>query len=144
MNHLPSAKTGMTDDIRRKVLRICTERGLAGAANNTKWDKLVSAIRNMDEWRPSYRCKVIDGGISSWDTEWFYHLPFPLIYIEWLDIGMHQETNIGRLAKPKVTDHSEWIIPLIENTGFEYQVSGDIMRVFAYLPKNLEDFPPSA
>ena len=88
--------------------------------------------------------KCLDSEISGWDTEWFYHLPFPIAYVEWIDIGLYQETRIGQLVKPRITDHSEWIIPLIESIGFEYEVSGDVARIFAYLPKSYEDFPPSA
>ena len=94
---LPTAKSARSPDERAKLKRVIEERGLCGLANDTKWDEFISGMRARQDWRPSYRYKCIDGPPSSWDVEWFYHLPFPLVSVEWLDVGFLQETREHRL-----------------------------------------------
>lgn len=142
MNNAPLADTGTSDE-KEKIRAIVARRGLSGAANNTKWNEFISFMRQQDEWRPSYRFKWVNGHISRWDTEWWYHLPFPLMGVEWFDIGLHQERPRGSLIKNKVIDHSPCILHKLREIGFEYEVSGDVVRIFGYLPRSLEDFPPS-
>ncbi|WP_313549898.1 DUF6678 family protein [Pseudomonas sp.] len=74
---MPLADTGTSDE-KEKIRAIVARRGLSGAANNTKWNELINSMRQQDEWRPSYRFKWVNGHISRWDTECWYHLPFPL------------------------------------------------------------------
>jgi hypothetical protein len=78
---LPTAKSARSPDEHAKLKRVIAERSLCGLANDTKWDEFISAMRVRD-WKPSYRYKCIAGPPSSWDVEWFYHLPFPLMSVE--------------------------------------------------------------
>jgi hypothetical protein len=84
---LPTAKSSRSPEDREKLRRIVAERGLCGLANDTKWDEFVGAIRARVGWQPSYSYNCIDRSPSGWDVEWFYHLPFPLLSVEWLDIA---------------------------------------------------------
>ena len=127
------------DDFREKA----ASRGLVGAANNTKWNELISFVRDMSGWRPSYRSKSVTGYVSGWDVEWFYHLPFPFAAVHWLDIGLHEHVAVGRLLPPKITDHSMHIIPMIRSIGFDFEVRNDVVRIWGYLPRCYEDFPPT-
>lgn len=138
---LPTAKSARLPDDREKLRRVVSERGLCGLANNTKWDEFISAMRSRQAWRPSYRCNCIDGPPSGWDVEWFYHLPFPLMSVEWLDVCYLQETREHRLP-PRVhfTDHSTWIEELLKGVGLEYQKGTTMIRIFGYSPKNMELF----
>ena len=122
---------------------LVNKRGLVGAANNTKWNELINFMRLQEKWRPSYRFKWVNGHISTWDVEWWYHLPFPLMGVEWLDIGLRQEITRGRLVENEVLDHSPWILLKLREIGFEHEVSVDVVRIFGYLPKSFEDFPPA-
>jgi len=138
---LPSAKSARSPDERRKLQRVIAERGLCGLANDTKWDEFISAMRARERWRPSYRCKCIDGPPSSWDAEWFYHLPFPLISVEWLDVFFLQKTREHRLPpRVHVTDHSRWLEELLRQVGLEYQKGSTMIRIFGYSPKSLDLF----
>lgn len=128
----------IADDFREKAAL----RGLVGAANFTKWNELISFVRGMSGWRPSYRSKSVTGHVSDWDVEWFYHLPFPFTCVQWFDIGLHERTQMGRLMPPKITDHSDEIISMIQRIGFEYEAQKDIVRIWGYLPRCHEDFPP--
>lgn len=137
---LPSAKSAHSTDERPKLQRVIVERQLCGLANDTKWDEFISAMRARKDWRPSYRYKCIDGPPSGWDVEWFYHLPFPFISVEWLDISVTQQTHRGMLIPPVVTDHSPWIVELLQSIGLDYQQGGTMIRIFGYSPKSLDLF----
>lgn len=142
MSELPMADAApfnTKDDFRAKA----ASRGLVGAANNTKWNELISSMRALSDWRPSYRSKSVTGHISAWDAEWFYHLPLPFACVQWLDIGLHEQVSVGRLLPPKITDHSEPILSELRKIGLEFEVRGDVVRIWGYLPKCYEDFPPA-
>jgi hypothetical protein len=138
---LPSAKSARSPNEREKLRRVVVERGLCGLANDTKWDEFVGAMRAHADRRPSYRCKCIDGTPSGWDAEWCYHLPFPLLSIEWLDIAHLQEVREHRLPpRVSIIDHSVWLLPLLKQVGLDFQVGASMIRVFGYSPRSMELF----
>ncbi|PHR95223.1 MAG: hypothetical protein COA78_30640 [Blastopirellula sp.] len=103
----------------------------AGLANNTKWNALISEIRSWEDWRPSYRTKCINGYISDWDVEWFYHLPFPFKYTLWFDISCqksHEENKSNELQL------------LVKTIGFDYKINQDLIRIFGCAPRDFEGF----
>ncbi len=127
-------------DVIARTRRLIVERGRGFLANNTKWNRLITAMRERDGWKPSYRCKCIDAPPSGWDVEWWYHLPFPFITVEWLDIQFHQETRCGRFVAAEITDHSGWIGTLLNEIGFDYRRGKGFFRVFGYSPRNMDRF----
>jgi hypothetical protein len=135
---LPHAKSARTATDRAKIRRVIAERGLAGLANDTKWDAFIDAVRAREGWRPSYRYKCVDGPPSSWDVEWFYHLPFPLISVEWLDIAYRG----GSAAAP--VDHSAWIEQALRNAGLDYRKGKTMFRVYGYSPRSDDLFDDDA
>ncbi len=142
MEHsLPTAKSARSPTERERLLRIIAQRGLGGLANDTKWNELISAMRTRTDWRPSYRYKCIDGPASKWDVEWFYHLPFPMLAVEWLDIGHLQEVIVPRLPRyVEIIDHSSWIEPLLNGIGLDFCKGQSMIRVFGYSPRSMELF----
>lgn len=127
---LPNAQSSRWPNERDKLLRVIEKRGLCGLANDTKWNELIGAMRRRTDWRPSYRYKCIDGPPSTWDVEWFYHLPFPMLSVEWLDIS----------PVSAVVDHSAWIEELIKEVGLDYHKGATTFRIFGYSPRNMELF----
>ena len=129
IHNLPTAKSlpmGMNiDDVKKVIL----QNNLVGLANNTKWDELINSIRSKGEWRPSHRSKWVNGYISNWDIEWFYHLPFPFIGVLWLDISLKSNS-----------ESTQWIVELVKSIGFEYAINSDIIRIYGYGPKSQEAF----
>lgn len=117
------------------------QRQLTGAANNTKWGKLLDAMRSRRGWTPQYRYKCVDGGPSQWDSEWWYHVPIPMVSVEWLDIGLIEWIHRGRLLDPEAIDHTEWILCTLDEARFCYEKHGEVVRIFGYLPKNLDGLP---
>ena len=143
MDELPSAGAGHNDVMRKKINFAVAARNLARASNNTRWEALINYFRRQTEWRPSYRTKSVTGDISGWDVEWFYHLPFPFALVERFDIGLQQNVRPkGRLLPPTTIDHTDEISKVVDEIGFEFEVRGDVLRIWGYLPKSYEDFPP--
>jgi len=137
---LPNAKSARSPDEREKLLRVISERGLCGLANDTKWDELIDAMRIRQDWKPRYRCKCIDGPPSEWDSEWFYHLPFPMLSVEWLDLYHIQEVRTHRLLASQFIDHSGWIEQLLQHIGLDYCKGTKMIRIFGYSPRNMDLF----
>jgi hypothetical protein len=124
---------------------VIAARGLAGLANDTKWDELIGAVRAREGWRPSYRYKCVDGTPSGWDVEWSYHLPFPLISVEWLDIAFMGESRPrGPSARAVLVDHSDWIEAALRQAGLDYRKGKTMFRVYGYAPRSGELFDDDA
>ena len=83
-----------------KIRAVVSDRGLSGCANDVKWGKLLDAMRLREGWKPSYRYKCVDGAPSGWDVEWWYHLPLPMMSVEWFDIAFSQQVQKGALIEP--------------------------------------------
>ncbi|WP_350318949.1 DUF6678 family protein [Pseudomonas sp. efr-133-R2A-59] len=104
---------------------------------------MINHFRQLQGWRPSYRFKSVTGYISGWDVEWFYHLPFPFASVEWFDIGLWEATpSKGRLLARTTIDHTDEISKVVAHIGFEFDVRADVLRIWGYIPKSYEDFPP--
>jgi hypothetical protein len=94
MSTLPNSKSipkGVDVD---KIKKLIARKNMAGLANDTKWDELIESMRSKKEWRPSYRSKSVSGYISGWDTEWYYHLPFPFVGVEWFEISLQSKETL--------------------------------------------------
>src|SRR5687768_3519856 len=138
---LPNAKSARAPNERDKLRRVISQRNLCGLANDTKWNEFIDAMRVRSDWRPSYRFKCIDGPPSQWDVEWFYHLPFPMVSVEWLDVSFVQEVRVHRLpARTEIIDHSGWIEELLKGIGLDYRKGAKMIRVFGYSPRGAELF----
>ena len=143
MDDLPDAGAAHNDAVRKKIDSAVAARNLARASNNTRWDELINYFRRQTEWRPSYRSKSVTGHTSGWDVEWFYHLPFPFAAVEWFDIGLWEEASAkGRLLPPTAIDHTNEMSKVVAEIGFDFEVRGDVLRIWGYLPRSYEDFPP--
>ncbi len=98
-------------------------------------------MRERQGWRPRVRFKHIDGAVSRWDSEWFYHLPFPFLAIEWLELTFLQEILEQRLPpRNNFIDHSTWIEDLLKRIGLEHRKRDKVIRIFGYSPINLDGF----
>ncbi|WP_157314669.1 DUF6678 family protein [Chitinibacter sp. GC72] len=140
MSSLPLADSVPAGEDKDKIAAQARQKFLGALANNTKWNELISHMRSLDGWRPSYRSKWVNGFVSGWDIEWFYHLPLPFVGVEWLDIGLHEHVYRGRLLHPAIVDHSPEILTKLKEIGFEFEARGDVVRIWGYHPKSYEDF----
>ncbi len=134
---LPSAKVRSDEKLDNQILRA----NLVGLANNVKWDKLIDTMREKDGYIPSYRSKsVICKKLSGWDVEWYYHLPFPMKSVLFLDISTKSSIFRGHLLKDKIVDHLDEIEEIVNSIGFVYEVANAFIRIFGYAPRDYEDF----
>lgn len=141
---LPGARAGNDPATRRKIRRAVAARNLARAANDTKWNELIDHFRRQPGWRPSYRTRWVNGRVSVWDVEWCYHLPFPFVGVEWFDIGLWEEIAPKNGLEVRTTvDHTAAIADVVRRIGFEFEVRADVLRIWGYLPKSYDDFPPA-
>ncbi len=137
------ADAGNDDRERKRTHAAISSRNLASASNNTRWNELIAYFRAREGWRPSYRSKSVTGFVTDWDVEWFCHLPFPFEGVEWFDIGLHQDGPfLGRLLPTTTIDHGGEILALLGKIGFDFERRGDVVRIWGYLPRSYEDFPP--
>jgi len=132
MNSLPMANSVPTGTNIEKLRKVVLSKQLVGLANNTKWNELISAIRCLEDWKPSYRSKSVSGYISEWDVEWTYHLPFPFMAVEWFDISLEHSF-----------EHNDLILKiksLVKEIGFEFEIQNNVLRIWGYGPKSYENF----
>jgi hypothetical protein len=144
MQSLPLADAVPAGEDKESIASQARRKFSGALANDTKWNELLTHVRGLEGWRPSYRSKWINGHVSVWDAEWNYHLPFPFVGVEWFDIGLHEHVRTGQLIAPKIIDHSQEFVGVLERIGFDFEVKGDVARIWGYFPKSYEDFPPIA
>lgn len=142
---LPWSKAARSPDERDKIKAVIARLGLCGLANDTKWDEFLAAMRpkaaGRQSWRFSYRYKCVDGPPRPWDVEWFFHLPFPMISVEWMDVAFLQETVDDHIPKrTTVVDHSPWLLEALQTIGLDYRKGELMVRIFGYSPRDMEGF----
>jgi hypothetical protein len=138
--NLPMANTVPTSMNEERVSKEIIRSNLCGLANNTKWNELITYMRDKKGWLPSWRSKSLSGFVSDWDVEWHYHLPFPFKLVLWFDIGCHEKEFIGGLDKYKVINHTKELEKLLVQIGFEFEINHDFVRIFGYAPKDYDKF----
>jgi len=138
MNAYPMANAVPINLDKEKVVAMARRHFSGALANDTKWNELIKLVRSFDDWKPSYRSKWVDGWISRWDTEWFYHLPFPFVGVEWFDIALPKQAERHLQA----IDYSTIILSGLAQIGLEFEVQEGIVRIWGYAPKSYDDFPP--
>jgi hypothetical protein len=134
------------DAERVKLRRLAGELGLGGLASDTKWIELIDACRALSWYGPRYRYKCIDGNyVSEWDCEW-EAMPYPFSAIKWIDIFCKEDITPNPAASKQVYDHSVEIEKLLSRIGLDFVRGENMIRVFAYAPRNTEGFdenPPA-
>ncbi len=139
--HYPMANSVPAHMNEERLNKSIRRENLTGLANNTKWNEFITAMRDREDWLPSYRTKAVNGYISEWDVEWIYHLPFPFKLVKWFDVDCCQTKETGGvLLDDEMIDHSEEFVSLVEKIGFVYEKRGGILRIFGYGPKDYEAF----
>lgn len=144
MQTLPLADAVPAGEDKEAIASQARRKFLGSLANDTKWNELLSYMRGLDGWQPSYRSKWVNSYISEWDVEWQYHLPFPFVGVEWFDIRLHQHVHVARLIAPQIIDHSPEIAAVLGRIGFDFEIRSGVARIWGYAQKSYEDFPPEA
>ena len=122
------------------IAAVISARGLVGLASDAKWDHFVDTIRMREGWRPDYRYKCVDGPASEWDNEWFYHLPFPLVSVEWMDLAFWERRHEPRGRHVVITDQSPWLEAALRAAGLDHSKGAGMIRIFGYSPRRGDFF----
>lgn len=138
---LPMAESCPKDVDLEQVRKIIKEKNLVGLSNNTKWNELISLIRN-NKWFVSHRSKWVSGFISDWENDWYYRLPFPFIGVEWMDLEFikHDFITHGGSTKEVAVCFKIEILSALRDINFEFQASNDFVRIWGYGPKCTHQF----
>ncbi len=122
-----------------KLRALAARLHLTGLANDTKWNELLTAMRSKAVWVPRFRYRCIGSDtISSWDAEWWYHVPMPMISVAWLEL-QHSESD-HRLPPGRV-DHTQELCALLDQIGFDYAIGEHSIRIFGYSPRDTLEIP---
>jgi hypothetical protein len=127
-----------------KFQKIIAKRGLVGLASNAKWNELITIMRDMQksDWSPGFRYQLVTScDVSSWDGEWWHHLPFPMVSVMWLDLDCIENIYTPRLLPKKTVNHVDRISEVLSQIGFDFDTSSEVIRIHAYGPKDYTDFP---
>jgi len=135
----PSANSAHEGEL-AKLRALVARLNLTGLANDTKWNEFLSAMRSKTVWVPPFRYRCIGSDfVSSWDVEWWYHVPLPMISVAWLELR-HSEPD-GRLP-PGQVDHSQELAGLLDRIGLDYIIGDHAIRIFGYSPRDTTEIPP--
>ena len=128
----------MLHELKEKVYRIIEKRNLCSYMNNTKWDELITAVRNEMPFPPPFeikyltqddisRSKVLKEDVDYWGDWRGEHFPPREFYfnIEWIKVRPRYLKYRGKLIAHEVVDESNtfeailirYNIPFVEENG---------------------------
>jgi hypothetical protein len=94
------------------------ERGYASLMNDTKWRELCLGFSTFEK-KPAWRTRdLINGYVSSWDTDWYHHVGPDYCSIEWLEIDARD------CPKERITE-------LLKTVGAPFE-DGATLKVLGY------------
>jgi hypothetical protein len=122
-----------------KAIRLAEREGLCSVSSNTKWRRLIAAIR---EFPCHKRVKWIDWHEpSGWQVGmWQPHPnyveasggPEELKFVEWIEIERCERRHMGRLVQVKFLDRSEHIRATLEAERATFEETNDTFRILGY------------
>jgi hypothetical protein len=128
-----------------KLRKLIKALNLVGLANNTKWNELLTHMREQrvkkEFWLPKFRFKCIDSDyVSNWEGDWFYRVPYPFICVSWFEIE-YTEYFMDQFGQQKVKfDYLSQFDCLLKQIGFDYIIGKNAIRIFGYAPKDKTEF----
>ncbi|MDO4795826.1 MAG: hypothetical protein Q4A28_07820 [Brachymonas sp.] len=143
MNTLPQAQSVPVGEDKARIAAQARRKFSAALANDTQWNELLAFVRAMPDWRPPYRSKWVNGHVSEWDSEWCYHLPCPFVGVEWFDMWLIEVKHSAYGQATVWTDHGPAIAQRLRGIGFDFEIRGDVARIWGYYPRSCEDLPPA-
>jgi hypothetical protein len=122
-----------------RTRRYIERERLTSCLNDTKWQELVAAMRSFKDFVPKYQVKHVRENLQPpgvpWDAEWYYHLPWPRMVIEWVDIdpiNVVDKRNEEERRK-ETPDFTADIVAALRSIGVPFSIEGHRLRVWCYL-----------
>ena len=127
--------------LRQKVRNEQTARGLASLMNETKWRRLVQAIREELPFPPPYQRKdILEQApqteefksdvwyLGDWGTE----ATWPYFSIEWLCVRPRYQKSKGLLLPPEVIDESDEFRQVLLRLRIPHRYDGECFWIYGY------------
>lgn len=127
-------------DERARIRQYAAAQGLAGAANDGRWARLIEALRDF-EGGLAYRVETLDASAGDWERDLF-HLPSPHGWIRWLDLSTHAYRHRGLLVAPEAVDRTTPLLAAVRAARLPFDHVGRVVRIHGYLPRTLERLAP--
>lgn len=131
-------------ELKEKVRKVVTQKGLSSIMNDTKWLKLQSSIVNLP-FAPAYIEKLIlenkdfkEVQISDapqWLGDWspFYKEGMCLFFaIEYIKVRPRYAKYNGRLVAPKIYDETKEFEQLLKELHIPYEEDNGTFIVYGY------------
>ena len=128
-------KKSWQERLKKKVMRLISDKNMYSIMNNTKWLELQYAMQNEVPFSPPYilKCVIDDGDIElptfdkgvwylgNWDDEVLQ----PFFNIEWVKIRPRYIKLRGNLINGEAVDETEEFLSLLKKYSIPYEEEGD-------------------
>lgn len=135
----------MSADLKEKVRRIVSERGLCSCMNDTKWNELRNAMMTEMPFQPPYTVKFLFDTVTDDFTEDVYHtMDWHYAYaiegeafngafaIEWVKIRPRYLKARGRLTGPEVISAETELEDILKKYSIPYEAEDGVYCIYGY------------
>lgn len=134
----------MLDEFKKKVYSIIEKRNLCSYMNNTKWDELITAVRNEMPFPPPFDIKyltqdvipqsVLNEDVAYWGAWHGEYFPPREDYfnIEWIKVRPTYLKHRGKLIAPEVVDESKTFEAILIRYNIPYVEENGLYCIYGY------------
>ena len=135
----------MLHELKKDVYRIIEKRNLCSYMNNTKWEELITAIRNEMPLPPPFEMKyltqddifqsnVLKEDVDYWGDWYGEHFPPKEYYfnIEWLKVRPRYLKYRGKLITHEVVDESKIFEAILIRYNIPYVEENGLYCIYGY------------
>jgi hypothetical protein len=131
----------ITDEHKKRVIDVVTEKQLSSIMNNTKWERLQSAVLNTLSFPPPYQAKYVLSEIPSpehFESDVWYFGDWiegitPFYSVEWIRVRPRYLRHQGKLLKPEVIDISKEFLSILRDLRIPYRLDNDSYFIYGYI-----------
>ncbi len=133
------------NDVKEKILRIVNERNLCSYMNNTKWNELITAVKNEMSFPPPFDIKYLtqeevtqsefeNKDVDYWGDWEGENFPTQEYYIniEWIKIRPRYLKYRGKLIAPELVDESKKIKEILERYNISFEEKDGFYCIYGY------------
>lgn len=135
----------MQNNLKDKVFRIVCERNLCSYMNDTKWNELITAVKNEMPFAPAFIIKyvtqetVTQNKIETEDVDYFgdwkgENFPPQEFYfnIEWIKVRPRYLKYQGKLIAPKLIDASKNFEEILYRYNIPFEERDGLYCIYGY------------
>ena len=137
----------MPDQLKEKVQRIVSERGLYSCMNDTKWNKLRDAMRHEIPFQPPYIVKFLFDETAFVETDFqndVYHTMdwydayamdgyfHAAVAIEWIKVRPRYLKSRGALLEPEVISAESEFVAILNQHHIPFEECNGVYCIYGY------------